>query len=59
MDYEFTTAPMYDGTSRRVRAVEIFNTVTGKTVWVSRAQPWESKVAHVARAFADAEALAA
>lgn len=54
-DHEFVNVSRYDGTGRTQKAIEIFETKTGKTVAIARRRPYESKDAWVARAYASIE----
>jgi len=50
IDYVFTKMPAYDGTYRKVDAIETFNPNTGETIGYVRRLPFESKAAWIARA---------
>jgi len=54
LDYQLTNVHKYDGTNRTEKAIEVFNSVTGKTISFCRRRPFEPKDAWVARAFQSA-----
>jgi hypothetical protein len=53
-DHEIVNVSRYDGTGRTEKAIEIFETKTGKPVSFCRRRPYESKEAWVARAYQSA-----
>jgi len=56
MDYEIITVRAFDGTARKEKAIEVFNTVTGEVVTICRRAFEEPMAVWVARAFAQAQA---
>lgn len=59
MDYQIIAVPMYDGTGRSTRAVQVFDCDSGETISVTRFRPFESKSDWISRAFANARELGA
>ena len=54
MDYAIITVPAYDGTSRKQKALEVFNTKTGDVLTICRRAYMETEAAWVDRALAQA-----
>lgn len=54
MDYEIITVDSYNGKSGKEKAVEVFDTVTGKALAIVRRAPFESRYDWIERAFAAA-----
>jgi len=56
MDYEIINVPAYDGTSRKEKAIEVFNVMTGEMITICRRAYMEPKQAWIDRAFQQAVA---
>lgn len=50
IDYEFIRTAKLDGTRRTVRAIEVFDCVTGETIAICRQRPFETRQAWIDRA---------